>query len=60
MIWAVTVMVLPQVGSVGVTARVVPTRFAGVGAWIKTAPCRTEDRGLRCYGNCFRRPCVPG
>ena len=30
MIWAVTVIVLPQVGSVGVTTRVVPTRFAGV------------------------------
>ena len=37
MIWAVTVIVLPQVGSVGVTTRVVPTRFAGVGGWIKTA-----------------------
>ena len=31
MIWAVTVIVLPQVGSVGVTTSVVPTRFAGVG-----------------------------
>ena len=37
MIWAVTVIVLPQVGSVGVTTSVVPTRSAGVGASIKTA-----------------------
>ena len=36
-IWAVTVIVLPQVGVVGVTARVVPTRSAGFGASIRTA-----------------------
>ena len=52
MIWAVTVMVLPHVGSVGVTANVVPTRLAGVGGSITTARCRKAARGLRRYGNC--------
>ncbi len=36
-IWAVTVIVLPQVGSVGLTTSVVPTRSAGVAGSIKTA-----------------------
>ena len=44
MIWAVTVIVLPQVGSVGVTARVVPTRFAGsaLGSGRRSVVGRTE------------------
>ena len=42
MIWAVTVIVLPQVGSVGVTTSVVPTRFAGVGGF--------DQDGIRVVG----------